>query len=526
MSDRLIIPGQSNEPSGSEQILIPGQPSVPPGSTTLDPSQSQTEEQEAGQPSATVQSGQGEPAAGDVEQIQKFLQGLRYPPNQVQLDCPHCGSQVASLVFPIQDYGANPALLAMFLSGQLNTAQCGGCSNQLLTQFPVLVHWPQHEFLGAVVPEQAGSGGSPQTVIGSLQSTFLSRVPAGERKGYMLAPRQFMSLDRLHDALWEFQGVTREMRERRAASMTVLQRMIGVADDPSALSEIAQAETSLIDREFLSLAIQLASQEPAEQSSHSALRTVVAWLSSHTDAGVEIRRQQETLQELLQQLQQGMDKEDLANRLAELWSQVDGQDVVMALVQAVPQQFDYEFLLELSTLIELEAEEEAKARLGQMRDRIDGQIKLIQQQFAALQQNAYQACVAVVSAALQSEDPSEVLRRQGKMLRGPFFNVLMNMMNQAQKNRAPEVVAKLLQIRDLALNIQAESMSEEDRFLFTLITARSVGESRAAMDHSQQLITDSLLEKLATMATELRENDMEQQSRKIRSLRNELLLRR
>ena len=195
-------------------------------------------------------------------------------------------------------------------------------------------------------------------------------------------------------------------------------------------------------------------------------------------------------------------------------------------MQAVPQQFDYEFLLELSTLIELETDAQVKESLGRMREQIDGQIKMIQQQVATLQQNVYQACVAIVSAALQSQDPAEVLRRQSRMLRGPFFNVLMNMMAQAQKNQAPQVVNRLLEIRDIALNIQAEAMSEEDRFLFTLISARTVGETRAAMERHGDLISDSLLEKLDTMAKELGENDMDVQARKIRSLRNELVLRR
>ena len=520
MSDRLIIPGQSSEPAGQEPLIIPGTgPGAAPGPVPLAPDPARPDSPVADPDQATT-----EDVAG-LEQIQQFLKSLRYPPNQVQLDCPQCSAGVTSLVFPIQDYGANPALLTMFLSGQLNTAQCGSCGNQLLTQFPVMVHWPRHEFLGVVVPEQAGASTSPQAVIGSLQSSFLARVPAGERKGYMLAPRQFMALDRLHDALWEFQGVTRAMRERRAAAMTLLQRMVGVADDAGALAEVAQSEPSLIDREFLLLAMQLGSQEPPEQHAGSPLQQVIAWLSANTQAGADIRKQQDTLQKIVQQLQEGMDKEELATRLAQLWTAA-GQDVVRALVQAVPQQFDYEFLLELSTLIELEARDEVKESLGQMRDYIDGQIKLIQQQVATLQQNAYQACVAIVSAALQSEDPAEVLRRQSRMLRGPFFNVLMNMMAQAQKNQAPQVVQRLLEIRDIALNVQAESMTEEDRFLFSLITARTVGETRAAMDRHSSLISDLLLEKLDTMARELGENDMDAQARKIRSLRNELVLRR
>jgi hypothetical protein len=316
------------------------------------------------------------------------------------------------------------------------------------------------------------------------------------------------------------------MREHRAAAMSLLQRMLGVADDTSALAELARSEPTLIDREFLLLAMQLGSQEAPEQHAGSPLQQVIAWLSANTQAGLEVKQQQDTLQDILQQLQAGVDKEELAARLVQLWTAGDGQDVVLALVQAVPQQFDYEFLLELSTLIELETDAQVKENLGRMREQIDGQIKMIQQQVATLQQNAYQACVAIVSAALQSQDPAEVLRRQSRMLRGPFFNVLMNMMAQAQKNQAPQVVNRLLEIRDIALNIQAEAMSEEDRFLFTLISARTVGETRAAMERHGDLISDSLLEKLDTMAKELGENDMEVQARKIRSLRNELVLRR
>lgn len=519
MSDKLWIPGQTEQPIGAEELVLPSGVKAPP----VEPAGEAVPPPPVPEAAAATDDAA---ATAQAEQLQEFLQRLRYPPASINVTCPNCGTSQPSIIFPIQDYGANPELMGMFLSGQLDRFVCAGCQNALMLQLPVLVHLPQREFLAVVVPDTGNQAAAAQDVIGDLSSTFMAQIPLKERKGYMLAPKQFMNAERLRDTLWEFQGVTREMRKRQQDQMMLVQRLLGVQSDPDVLQSVVSSAGHLIDRDFILRLMQSAQQTPPDSEEAKPLHALLSHLLTHTAAGQEVRTQQETLANLLRRMQAGMDMEEQAQTLAEHWSRDGGRDLVFALVQTVPQRFGYEFLLELSTLIELEEDAKARAAMEDMRGQIDALMKTMAQQQAQVQQNIYQASVSLISGALESNDPAGLLRKQMRLLRGPFLPVLMNMVAQAEQNKAFDVVTRLLHLRDVALQVQEETMNEEDRLLFRLITAKTVGEARTLMELHKQQISSSLLEKMNKMENDLRENNLESQAQKIKSLRGQLALMR
>ena len=518
MSQKLWIPGQDSRPAGNEELVLPGGKAAAPEPAAPAPSGADAA------PPATAADAEAQSA--QAQALQQFIQSLRYPPNPVQAACPQCSAQVSSLVFPVQDYGANPELLNMFLSGQLERMLCTACGHALALSFPVLVHWPQKAFLGVVVPEANAAKEAPQTLIGQLTSAFMAKVPQAERKGYMLTPKQFLTLERLRDALWEFQGVTKAMRQRQQARTALLQRLLQVGDDEGALRALAQSEAAQIDRAFILQVSQMAMQAASEEEGAVALDELLAFLMQNTAAGQAVQQQQRTAEDLATRMQQGMDMAEQARALSRHWPQEGGREIVLSLVQALPQRFGYEFLLELSTLIELEAQADRRKALEDMRSQIDAAMKALAQQQARLQQNAYQASVSLISGALEADDPAALLRSQLPLLRGPLMPVLMHMISQAEKNGARDVVRQLLRLRDLALQVQAETMDAEERFLFQLITAKTVGETRALMEANRARISQPLLQKMQDMAQGLQENGLEHQAQKIKSLRGQLALMR
>lgn len=520
MSQKLWIPGQDSRPAGNEELVLPGGKAAAPEPAAPAPSVADAA------PPATAADAEAQAAQAQAQALQQFIQSLRYPPNPVQAACPQCSAQVSSLVFPVQDYGANPELLNMFLSGQLERMLCTACGHALALSFPVLVHWPQKEFLGVVVPEANAAKETPQTLIGQLTSAFMAKVPQAERKGYMLTPKQFLTLERLRDALWEFQGVTKAMRQRQQARTALLQRLLQVGDDEGALRALAQSEAAQIDRAFILQVSQMAMQTASEEEGAVALDKLLAFLMQNTAAGQAVQQQQRTAEDLATRMQQGMDMAEQARVLSRHWPQEGGREIVLSLVQALPQRFGYEFLLELSTLIELEAKADRRKALEDMRSQIDAAMKAVAQQQARLQQNAYQASVSLISGALEADDPAALLRSQLPLLRGPLMPVLMHMISQAEKNGARDVVRQLLRLRDLALQVQAETMDAEERFLFQLITAKTVGETRALMEANRARISQQLLQKMHDMAQGLQENGLENQAQKIKSLRGQLALMR
>ncbi len=523
MSDKLWIPGQSEPEGNTQELILPG--GKPLGTALLD-ADVEPAISEASEPDSALQADAQAMAQAQARNFRKFLEGLKYPPRTIQVVCPQCKSQVRSLVFPIQDYGANPELLNMLLSGQLDTLKCSGCGNALHLNSPVMVHLPQKEFLGVVVAESGSSQGPAQTLIGQLSANFMAKVAPADRKGYMLTPRQYMSMSRLHDTLWEFQGITREMRQRQQAQMVLLQRLIAAGDQVEDLQRLLEADTNLVDRNFVLQISQMSQETPEESDGSQDLQRLLRFILERTGAGQQVRAQQVAVEDIAGKMQKGLEGQELVLLLIEQWYLEGGPEVVLALVHSAPQKFDYEFLLELSLLIETEEGESQRKSLETMRSRIDATMKALAQQRAQMQRNVYQASVSLVSGALEAQDPAALLRGQIQLLKGPFMPVLMNMISTAEKNRAMDVVQRLLHLRDLALQVQSETMEPEDCLLFQLITAKSVAESRSLMEQQKALITKELLDKMNDMAAGLQENDMKGQAQKIRSLRGQMALMR
>ncbi len=520
MSDKLWVPGQTEQEDVQDLILPGGRPAAPvPPATPEAPTPAPAADPAQPAPQSDL-------TAEQAQNIRKFVESLKYPPRAIQVACPQCKTQVSSLVFPIQDYGADPSLLPMFLSGQLDSLQCAGCSHVLYLNLPVMVHWPQKEFLGVVVPESGNAKTTPQTLIGQLSANFMAKVPPPERKGYMLTPKQYLSMARLHDTLWEFQGVTKEMRQRRQAQMILLQKLMAAQGQEDVLQHLVEADAALIDSGFVLQISQMVQQTPAEAEGAQALQELLQFVLARTTAGQQVQAQQQTVADIARKMQEGLAGPELVQLLSDQWCQTRGPEVVLTLVHMAPPKFDYEFLLELSLLIETEPDDGRRKALEEMRARIDATMKAMAQQRAQVQQNIYQASVALISGALEAEDPAALLRGQMRLLRGPFMPVLMNMVGTAEKNKAPEVVQRLLHLRDVALQVQAETMSPEDCFLFQLITAKSVSAARALMEEQQALITKELLDKMSELAAGLQENEMIGQARKIRSLRGQMALMR
>ena len=522
MSDKLWIPGQTEQVDSQDLILPGGRPAAPVSPATPDAPVAP-----AAPTASPPRPAQDQAVAEEQAQhVRKFMESLKYPPRAIQVTCPQCKAQVSSLVFPIQDYGSNPQLLNMFLSGQLDRLQCTGCGNVLYLNFPVMVHWPQKEFLGVAVPESGNAKTTPQTLIGQLSATFMTKVPPPERKGYMLTPKQYMSVARLQDTLWEFQGVTRAMRQRQQAQMVLLQKLLAAQGQEDVLQSLVEADATLVDPDFVLQVSQMVQQTPAGAEGSTALRALLQFILERTEAGQQVRAQQQAVEDIARKMQEGLEVQELVQWLSDQWCQARGHEVVLALVHTAPQKFDYEFLLELSLLIDAEQDDSRRKSLEEMRSSIDATMKAMVQQRARVQQNIYQASVSLISGALEAEEPAELLRGQLQLLKGPFMSVLMNMISTAEKNKAREVVQRLLHLRDVALQVQAETMGPEDCFLFQLITAKSVSEARGLMEKEQALITKGLLDRMSELATGLQENDMMEQAQRIRSLRGQMALMR
>src|SRR4051794_10648639 len=197
----ILLPGKDKQPKSEGKIELPK------GFTTPKKDERPKEPSAPVEPSNTPPT-PDQPARGQRQPGADLL----FPPRGAQIRCPNCGTPYVVPVFTIVDLGANPELRAPLLSGQVNVAACPNCGAGGPLGAPLMVHDPEHNFLGVFVPMESGRDDMQrQKAIGDLTQMLMRKIPADQRRGYMLAPSQFVDWQRFTEKLWEFEGVTPEM---------------------------------------------------------------------------------------------------------------------------------------------------------------------------------------------------------------------------------------------------------------------------------------------------------------------------
>ncbi|MCB0132296.1 MAG: hypothetical protein KDD78_15655, partial [Caldilineaceae bacterium] len=197
----ILIPGQSepSEPEKGGKIEVAGGS----GQARRD------KEEEAKRKERAAAAAQAERAAAPAPQPQSGAQrqapDLAFPPTGAQVQCPNCGTPFTVPVFTIIDLGENPELRMPLLGGQVNVAACPSCGAGGPLSAPLLLHDPEHEFLGVFVPPSGqGDNLQSQRLIGDLTQTLMRKLPTEARRGYMLTAKEFMDWQRFMEVLWGF----------------------------------------------------------------------------------------------------------------------------------------------------------------------------------------------------------------------------------------------------------------------------------------------------------------------------------
>ena len=247
---------------------------------------------------------------------------LLFPPTGAQIRCPNCGTPYTVPVFNIIDLGVNPELKAPLLSSQINVAACPSCGAGGPLGTLLMVHEPAHQFLGVFVPGQAQAGKAElqqQKAIGDLTQTLMRKLPNEARKGYMLQPKQFHDWQRFMEQLWEFEGVTPEMMRRQRNQSELLQRLVGLADDPKALELVLQRSGELVDRDFFALLDRFMMMAQSQGGGVEPLLRLRSQLLELTAAGKQIKQQQDKVRGILQGLTAKTTREELLDTILDTW---------------------------------------------------------------------------------------------------------------------------------------------------------------------------------------------------------------
>lgn len=518
----ILLPGQERQPNNEGKIELPKGFSTPkketrPQEQAASEDKNQTPQRPNEQPPAEANQGrQGQPGAE-----------LLFPPRGAQIRCPNCGTPYVVPVFTIVDLGANPELRAPLLSGQINVASCPNCGAGGPLGAPLMVHDPEHNFLGVFVPMESGRDDlERQKAIGDLTQALMRKIPTEQRKGYMLQPTQYVDWQRFVEKLWEFEGVTPEMLRRQREQSALLQRLIGLANDDKALDLALERSMSLVDRDFFTLLDQLLMMGRAQgqREELEVLLKLREKLVEKTPAGQQIKQMQERIRTLVGKITPRTPREDVVNLIIDEWMQEDGQQVVATLAFAAPQLIDYQSLMLLSERIGAAGTPEERKKLEELRQFL----VQLQEQIAASQRQSQEAMAQqaqqLLQEVLQSNDTEAALRERADQLDETFLAFLVANIQQAERSKATAAVRRLRTVYEQAVKILQESMPEDLQLLNKLLTAPDEATVRQLLKENRAAITPEFIESLKPIEGEMRESGRAELADRIKSLRGQMTL--
>ncbi len=490
----------------------PEAPSEPPPAAEENPPQ---------QPDTTSTGPESGPRGAPRQQPEL---NLLFPPAGAQVNCPSCGTTYTAAVFSIVDFGANPELRPMVLGGQINTAVCSSCGAGGPLSVPLMIHDPEHEFLGVVVPGQARLDDMQlQKVIGDMSQALMERLPSDQRRGYMFQAQQFLEWDSLIEKLWGFEGVTPEMLRRRREQSELIGKIVRLGSDGGAMKMVMDRNMRLIDSGFFVLLGQvinaLAAEGQAEQ--HAALINLRRSLMDTTDAGKELKGLEARAQEALSKLGPRTTREELLSLLLEYWMEGEsGEAIATTVMNAAAGMTDYQFLLGLADRLEQTSDPEERSALIAIRERI---VEMGEQRNQS-QQAAMQQVQGVLQEILQAPDTDAALLENADQINDMFLALLASNIQQAQQSRAAFAVQRLRVIYEKAVAIVEERMPPELRLLNRLISAPDEGTLRGLLQENRSELSQEFVDTLKSLEERFNGEGNSALASRVRSIRGQVAL--
>jgi len=437
-----------------------------------------------------------------------------FQPQVVPVPCPLCGHIFAAQVQSIIDVNKDPEARSKLLRGKINIATCPQCGNAGMLNIPFIYHDPKKELLLCFLPPELNLSGDDQhKLVGDLTNRVISSLPSRERKGYLLQPKIFFSLQSLMEAILQAEGITREMLEARRTKLNLIDRFLDATSD-DVLRILVREHDDELDYEFfhlLATSIEIAKDEGEEDRARRllGLREKLLEFSSLGKAS-RVER------EVAKALEEGMTREEFLDRVIECESDAE----LRAVITVGRHMLDYQFFRSLTSKIEAQegqgnAQEaqrlkSLRSRILKIRDRLDREAQAILQEASAL-----------LRKILESEDPEEALREHLREIDDAFFAVLSANIKQAEAMRDREAARKLKRIADLAFELLQERAPRPIRLINRLLNAQYPRETKRLLEENVEQVDNRFIRALELVIENLSRRGQKRAARHLRGVRDQ-----
>jgi hypothetical protein len=443
------------------------------------------------------------------------------PPQMVNVRCPACQTQYTASLHNLVDVGRSPRLKTLLLQGRLNVGVCPQCGTGGMLNVPLIYHDPEKELLFCLVPQELRmSEGERQRAIGEMSNAVINSLPTQQRRGYLLQPRVFLSMQSLLEAVLEADGITKEMLQNQQAKVRILGEMIQAADDPLRLAALINEHKDKIDDEFFVLLT--ANLRAAEQSTRTEsirkLTKLRETLLERTDAGKHVAEREKAISDILGNMDENLTRADLLQRIIAATASEHYEDILRVLVTVARPLVDYQFFQLLTQHIEAAEQEgdlETSQKLKSTRDTV---LDLIQELDAQIRDQMQQKA-QLLAEIMQSDDPAQIIRTHLDDIDEVFMSVLEANIAQNEQRQQNKALDALRAVRNTIAEILQENAPPEIRFINQLLQAEYPNETRRILAENSAMVGAELLHTMEMLANDLADRGDKETSERLNAIK-------
>jgi len=427
-------------------------------------------------------------------------------PQMAAINCPNCGRQFNTPVHSIVDAGQDPGLTDRLLQGQINVAVCPQCGAGGTLSVPFLYHDPDKELLLVYTPPSTVmDNNQQQRFIGSLISSVMASLPQERRKGYLLQPRTFLSLQTMLDEILMTDGLSRQELESQKRKLRLLDRLTSATSD-EVIEIIARENETDLDYEFFLMLNNLIQRMTMQGNEVEATR--LQELHHKLLQVSEAARQGDVASERM------ISKNELVQRLLE--TEDEGQQ--KTLVAAARPLLDYAFFQALTAIIE-RAQQAGEAEKAQRHLDLRSNLLKWIEELDAEARKIWERKGRLLQDILQSSDWRAALEPQWQEIDHVFLTILESNIELAQRQGDNQTAAMLQQLVDLSLVIAREHAPPEAQLLNQLLDADYPDGTQRILEQNRDLLSPGFLQLLEVVIQDLASQGRQQDVNTVQLIR-------
>jgi hypothetical protein len=377
---------------------------------------------------------------------------------------------------------------------------------------PFIYHDPGKELALCFVPTELGLPATDQQkLIGDLTNAVVNSLPPEKRKGYLLQPKIFFSLQGLLDTILQADGVTKEMIEAQRARGELIYKLLDAESDEH-LKQLVEEHDAELDYEFFQTLT--ATMETARADGKEDLAQRLLTLRTRLLDLTTVGKREAAQRKAIESLGEKVTREDLLQKMIEC----EDEDQLRAYVALGRPLMDYTFFLALTEKInaaQAEGNSEEAQRLTDLRAKIlEFQAKYDAQVAVALQWAAN-----LLKEILQSQDREAVVREHLGEIDDPFFAVLSANIAQAEEKGQKKIADDLRQVGDLVVELLQESAPPEIRLINQLMRAEYPAGTKKVLEENAPRVTAELIKVMDFMVENLKQGGHNEASQRLSDIR-------